>query len=92
MYQIKQKGRKDMKTTSDIRTRLRSGIIEFSYIKKDGTVRKSHGTLMMDIISSNTVFKGDTSRNTEGYINYFDTDVMAWRKFREDCLLCEGEG
>ena len=62
---------------------LAHGVVEFTYIKRDGTTRTARGTNYPDLIPPSKAPKG-TNRNVNcqfSIINYFDLDREAWRAF-----------
>lgn len=72
----------------DLEDRLNMGIVEFMYMKKDGSVRNAKGTrnLLLDVVGFSDVPMG--LRNPPSHVlTYFDTDKMAWRCFIKNELL-----
>lgn len=71
---------------------FRNDIISFSFYKKDGSLRKSRGTLNQNIIKES----GYEFKNTEKLTNetdsfnpiikYFDIEKSAWRSFNIESL------
>ena len=61
--------------------RLRRGLIQFQYTKKDGTLRTATGTRSVDLMPYDDAPKG-TGKTSSTTINYFDMDAMAWRSFQ----------
>lgn len=72
----------------NFRTTLQNGVVRFSYIKKDGSLRLAKGTLNPTIIPEHKLPKGDMSDGAALYehnyavINYYDIDKQDWRAFR----------
>lgn len=62
---------------------MKSRIVEFYFVKKDGTVRQAFGTLQDDIILP--LIKDTTNRepNPE-VVTYFDTVKQQFRSFRKE--------
>ena len=62
---------------------MKTRIVEFFFIKKDGTVRQAFGTLQEDIIRPH--IKSDSNRepNPE-LVTYFDTKRQQFRSFRKE--------
>ena len=72
-----------------LREYLRRGIVRFTYVKKDGTLRTARGTNNEDIIPPSKLPKGILAREIAlglkepNYksIAYYDLDKEAWRAF-----------
>ena len=62
----------------EIRTKLAQGILNFAFIKKDGSVRIANGTTNLDLIPQEFHPKGN-GKSSDKVIAYFDTDKNAWR-------------
>ena len=62
--------------------RMRSSVVQFSYEKIDGTLRKAKGTLK-DVTA---LVKG-TGKETPKTVRYFDVDVQAFRSFKIENLI-----
>lgn len=62
---------------------MKSRIVEFFFLKKDGTVRQAFGTLQDDVILP--LIKDATNRepNPE-LVTYFDTVKKQFRSFRKE--------
>ena len=62
---------------------MKSRIVEFYFVKKDGTVRQAFGTLQYDVILP--LIKDATNRepNPE-VVTYFDTVKQQFRSFRKE--------
>ena len=52
--------------------------VEFSYVKKDGSVRVAHGTTNYGLIPENDQPKNGVEDNLTT-IRYYDTDKLGWR-------------
>ena len=65
-----------------IRKAMSNGIVEFYYLKSDGTVRQARGTLCNFLMPEDKRPKGIVNTHT-GYsaIAYFDLDKGEWRSF-----------
>ena len=61
---------------------LHSGIVSFSYEKKDGSLRKAHGTLQ----NVQNLIKG-TGLESCKTIRYFDLDANAFRSFKVENFI-----
>ena len=62
--------------------RMRSSVVQFSYEKINGTLRKAKGTLK-DVTA---LVKG-TGKETPKTVRYFDVDVQAFRSFKIENLI-----
>jgi hypothetical protein len=64
-----------------LRTRLAAGIVDFTFVKIDGSTRPATGTTVMALIPP--AFRPPNSttarRSPDDLITYFDLGVMAWR-------------
>jgi len=62
---------------------MKSRIVEFYFVKKDGTVRQAFGTLQDDVILP--LIKDATNRepNPE-VVTYYDTVKLQFRSFRKE--------
>ena len=61
---------------------LKDGLVTFTYLKKDNSIRDARGTLCEYLIPQEDLPKG-CQRSAVSYqiINYFDIDRKAWRSF-----------
>ena len=62
--------------------RMRSGVVQFSYEKIDGTLRKAKGTLR----GVSSIIKG-TGTETPKTVKYYDTEAANWRSFKIENLI-----
>lgn len=65
---------------------LAEGVVKFSYIKKDGTLREAEGTRCLSLIPEEYQPTGKGSWEKEGYFRYFDFTCDGWRIFRDEYL------
>lgn len=56
---------------------MKNGVAEFSFRKKDGTIREAHGTLKVD--ASEYTFKGGHA--SPKVVPFWDCDKLQWRSF-----------
>lgn len=75
-----------IKTVEDLRKGLKNGVVNFTYMKKDGSIRHATGTTRLDSIPVEDHPKG-TGRQADGVVNYFDLEKSEWRSFREENLV-----
>ena len=65
-----------------LREALKKGIVNFTFTKKDGTIRHATGTRNLTLAESKT--GTSVPAPTSGRVNenaYFDLDKCAWRSF-----------
>jgi len=73
----------------ELRKEMQNGVVEFKYIKKDGTIREAKGTTNMDIIPKDQHPKGDTENYPEDIQRYYDIGEDGWRSFIKANLINE---
>ena len=62
--------------------RMRSSVVQFSYEKIDGTLRKAKGTLR----GVSAIIKG-TGTETPKTVKYYDIEADGWRSFKIENLI-----
>ena len=62
--------------------RMRSSVVQFSYEKIDGTLRKAKGTLR----GVSSIIKG-TGTETPKTVKYYDIEAANWRSFKIENLI-----
>ena len=76
---------KTFKTTSleSFQEMLRKGIVDFEYIKKDGSVRQAKGTLLAEYLPTPKAADSDAParKTNENVLVYFDMDKQSFRSF-----------
>lgn len=76
---------KTFKTTDlqEFNKMLHEGIVEFEFVKKDGTVRQAKGTLVAEHLPAPKASDSDApSRKTnENVLVYFDMEKQSFRSF-----------
>lgn len=76
------------KTTSveDLKQMLHEGIVNFEFIKKDGSVRQAKGTLLAEHLPA--LKENDKSRKpSENVVVYFDMEKQSWRSFVKESFV-----
>lgn len=70
-------------TVEQLKVKLSQGIVEFSYTKKDGSIREARGTTNINILREHSAEpKGTTEYQLNNQvIRYFDLDSEGWRSF-----------
>lgn len=66
--------------------RMRQGVVEFSYRKADGTIRKAFGTLV-GIPSGSTLGGKKVTKPSYKTMCYWDMERMAFRCFKVENLI-----
>ena len=76
------------KTTSveDLKQMLHEGIVNFEFVKKDGSVRSAKGTLLAEYLPAPK--EGGASRkHSENVVVYFDLEKKAFRSFVKESFV-----
>ena len=79
---------KTFKTTNvnELKEMLKNDIVEFEFIKKDGSVRKAKGTLVSEHLPA--LKENDKSRKpNENVVVYFDMEKQSWRSFVKESFV-----
>ena len=74
-----------MNNINDFKKALHEGIVNFTYIKKDGSTREAKGTLQEKFITV-TSTGTNTRPKPDNIVAYWDLDKNAWRSFITDNL------
>lgn len=69
-----------------LRLKMKDGVVEFEYLKKDGSVRTARGTLSKQIIPDYDASKYNRTRNYTVF-PYYDVDKGEWRSFVRENFL-----
>lgn len=72
---------------SELRDRLKKGVVRFKYEKKDGSVRKANGTLKKSLIPELDKDKGGKDDFPDNCFGYYDIDRDDWRMFLKDNFI-----
>ena len=75
-----------MTAIEELKKKLLEGVVEFSYTKKDGSLRTAKGTLCMDNIPEDQHPNGN-GIVVPGVLRYYDLNSEGWRSFKEDNLV-----
>lgn len=81
---------KTFKTTdlTEFGKMLREGIVEFEFIKKDGSVRSAKGTLVAEHLPAPKADSDGTSRKaSENVMVYFDMEKQSFRSFVKESFV-----
>lgn len=61
---------------------MKNRIVEFFFVKKDGTLRQAFGTLQDDVIAP--LIKGTSNRpHNPDLVTYYDTEKSEFRSFKK---------
>ena len=75
---------KTFKTTDlqEFSKMLRNGIVDFEFVKKDGTIRQAKGTLEAEHLDAPKADSDAPARKTnENVLVYFDMEKQSFRSF-----------
>ena len=76
---------KTFKTTDlqEFSEMLRNGIVDFEFVKKDGTIRQAKGTLVAEHLPAPKASDSDAParKTNENVLVYFDMDKQSFRSF-----------
>ena len=81
---------KTFKTTdlTEFGKMLREGIVEFEFIKKDGSVRSAKGTLVAEHLPAPKADSDGTSRKpNENVMVYFEMEKQSFRSFVKESFV-----
>lgn len=72
-----------MEMLETLKERLKNGVVEFTYTKKDGSERNARGTTKVDIITENggSLPKGTGYTHSDTTTRYYDLNSNGWRSF-----------
>ena len=70
---------------ADLRDEMLARVVEFDFVKKDGSTRHAFGTICPDMLpkvegESSDKPNKDVAKNW-GNFNYYDTEKQSWRSF-----------
>lgn len=75
-------------TVEELKEKLREGIVQFEYTKKDGSIRTAKGTLNLDLIKKfGAEPKGTQTEISDAVIRYYDINSEGWRSFIKENLV-----
>lgn len=70
----------------ELKTKLQSGEVNFTYTKKDGSTRTARGTTNLGIIPESSHPQGGYT-SPEGVVRYYDLNSDGWRSFIAENLV-----
>ena len=68
-----------------LKMKLKTGVVYFEFLKKDGSIREACGTLKQDAFDY--VAKGTTRKPNYGIVSYYDLDAKGFRSFKIENLV-----
>ena len=74
------------KDLSEFGNMLRGGIVEFEFIKKDGSVRQAKGTLQAEYLPAPKT-DGTSRKSSDNVQVYFDMDKQSFRSFVKESFV-----
>lgn len=66
----------------ELHDRLKDGIVEFKFTKKDGTERVARGTLQSELVPEYEAKTDRTPTKNYGAMTYYDLEKNAFRSFK----------
>lgn len=82
--QLREKKRKNL---ARLRKLLKAGVVEFSYKKKDGSLRKAKGTLKPSLIPETDSDDERIKNTNKDCFTYYDLKRDDWRTFIKDNFI-----
>ena len=78
----------NFKTTNveDLKAMLQNGIVNFEFIKKDGTTRQAKGTLLTEYLPAPKT-DGTSRKPSDNVLVYFDLDKNAFRSLVKESFV-----
>jgi len=64
---------------------MKQGVVEFSFNKKDGSIRKAYGTLNLNFIANSKLPLNNINITAnQKVLNFFDVEFMEWRSMAKN--------
>lgn len=75
----------------DLRKALNEGVVNFEFVKKDGSLRAARGTTCPELIPTENMPQGKRTPKQQAMYNrttvaFYDIDKKAWRSMRIDTI------
>lgn len=71
-----------------LRRKLSEGVVEFKFLKADGTIRRAVGTTNMDYIPNKDVPKSSNNQQEDSsVVKFYDIEKSAWRSCKAENLI-----
>ena len=71
---------------AQLKKRMQTSVVEFYFIKRDGSLRHAYGTTMPSLAAKHINGRG-ISRDSVNTIAFWDVEKGAWRSFRYETLV-----
>ena len=75
-----------MQMVHDLKERMKTSVVEFYFVKKDGTLRHAFGTTMPSLAARHINGRG-IPRESVKTTPFFDAEVGQWRSFRWESIV-----
>lgn len=72
-----------MKTIEELKKEMCERVVNFSFYKKDGSIREANGTTNLNIIPEENHPKGTDKILSNEVVRFFDVDKDEWRSFKK---------
>lgn len=76
-----------MTSFDDLKKMMKNGVVAFDFLKKDGTIRRAHGTLDSSILPPMDTTKTSTRKVNPNVFVYYDIDKESFRSFIKDNFI-----
>lgn len=78
-----------MEMIKTLKERLKNGVVEFTYTKKDGSTRTARGTTQHDVITEDggNLPTGKYIELSDEVTRYYDLNSNGWRSFTNANLI-----
>lgn len=70
-----------------LRQRLREGVVNFKFVKKDGTERHAKGTTCADHLPASELERERSSSKKTGVVTFYDMEAQGWRSLQENTTI-----
>jgi hypothetical protein len=68
-------------TIEELKKEMQNGVVEFQFIKKDGSIRNAKGTTNMGIIPEENHPTGTDKPLSDNVVRFYDVEKSEWRSF-----------
>lgn len=75
-----------MQMVHDLKERMKTSVVEFYFIKRDGSLRRAYGTTMPSLASKHINGRG-IPRESVNTTPFFCVESGAWRSFRWESIV-----
>lgn len=67
--------------------KMKNGVADFKFLKKDGTIRIARGTLNPDLLPEREDVSETSRKKNDSIQSFYDLDKKEWRCFIKDYLI-----